>query len=261
MEGIMDEWIKLSNRTMTDGFTLGMSGGEFKAWVFLLLYVKAFGYGGSARQLTPYELALLARVDESDAVSMFKKAGEKIKVIGKRVHIVNWALYQTDPRSHHRGRDRAEPGESGRNLDTETETETETEKKTTDKDSVRKYADKVWDFEEIWKIYPSPKGKKAAFAHFKTSVKTEDDWLNIQKALANYLRSGNVQRGYIMNGSTWFNNWQDWVNPTPAMMKGGGSGTYEGPDKNKFRGFIDRPGDVRQSDGLPRSGKAGELSP
>ena len=66
-------------------------------------------------------------------------------------------------------------------------------------------------FEEIWKRYPNTIGKKAAKGHFVVSVKTEDDWLNINRALNNYLASERVKDGYIQNGSTWFNNWQDWV--------------------------------------------------
>lgn len=68
-----------------------------------------------------------------------------------------------------------------------------------------------FDFEFIWSQYPNRIGKKQALKHFNTSVRTQDDYLNIQKALANYLNSKAVKSGYIQNGSTWFNNWQDWI--------------------------------------------------
>lgn len=73
-----------------------------------------------------------------------------------------------------------------------------------------------FSFEDIWKQYPNKDGKARAEKVFKATVKTKDDWDNINKALCNYLISDRVQKGYIKNGSTWFNNWQDfieWVEP------------------------------------------------
>ena len=66
-------------------------------------------------------------------------------------------------------------------------------------------------FKEIWTKYPNKDGKKSAERHFKTSVKTQEDWDNINKALQNYLNSENMKKGFVKNGSTWFNNWQDWI--------------------------------------------------
>jgi len=73
-------------------------------------------------------------------------------------------------------------------------------------------------FEEIWAKYPEKSGKRDAERHFNASVQTLADWENIQKALDNYLKSDRVARGYTQNGKTWFNNWPDWINPTPYMM-------------------------------------------
>ena len=77
------------------------------------------------------------------------------------------------------------------------------------------------DFEEIWKKYPSPTGKKSAERHFKASVKNKIDWKRINKALDNYKNSKRVASGYIQNGSTWFNNWQDWVGYVEAKENEG----------------------------------------
>lgn len=66
-------------------------------------------------------------------------------------------------------------------------------------------------FNKIWELYPSKVGKKKSFNYYKASVKTEDDWKNINIAINNYKQSERVRKGYIQNGSTWFNNWQDWV--------------------------------------------------
>lgn len=68
-------------------------------------------------------------------------------------------------------------------------------------------------FEKFWNDYPNKVGKKEAERHFKATVKTEEDLKNIRQALVNYKKSDRVRKGYIQNGSTWFNNWQDWITP------------------------------------------------
>lgn len=78
-----------------------------------------------------------------------------------------------------------------------------------------------FDFEAIWKQYPSKVGKPAAQRHFKATVKTDEDFQNIQKALSNYVQCDRVKNNFIQNGSTWFNDWRAWIDPTPQMMKGG----------------------------------------
>lgn len=69
-------------------------------------------------------------------------------------------------------------------------------------------------FDEVWGQYPVKDGKKAAERHFRATVKTLEDFEAIKKALQNYLASDKVKKGFIKNGSTWFNNWRDWVGYT-----------------------------------------------
>lgn len=69
----------------------------------------------------------------------------------------------------------------------------------------------VFDFDILWSKYPNKDGKKEAYRHFKTSVLTDKDFQDIQVALENYLSSEKVKKGFIKNGSTWFNNWRDWI--------------------------------------------------
>ena len=71
-------------------------------------------------------------------------------------------------------------------------------------------------FDKIWEKYPRRVGKKKAETYFKTSVKTDQDWKDIDTALNNYLNSERVKKGYIQNGCTWFGNWRDWINYTEA---------------------------------------------
>lgn len=98
------------------------------------------------------------------------------------------------------------------------ETETETEKPIV-------VFDQKKAFSEIWAKYPNKDGKKAADKHFKSSVKTSEDFEEITKALSNYLASEKVKKGFIKNGSTWFNNWQDWIvedcQPVTEIVSGG----------------------------------------
>jgi len=70
-------------------------------------------------------------------------------------------------------------------------------------------------FESFWKKYPKKDGKKMAEKHFLSSVKNEEDFKNINKALNNYLyhiKSNKLSPQFIKNGSTWFFNWEDWIN-------------------------------------------------
>ena len=66
-------------------------------------------------------------------------------------------------------------------------------------------------FEEIWAKYPVKDGKKDALRHFMASVKTEQGFKRINQALQNYLSIDRVKNNFIKNGSTWFNNWTDFV--------------------------------------------------
>lgn len=76
-------------------------------------------------------------------------------------------------------------------------------------------------FEVIWEKYPDKSGKKEAVRHFLASVETQEDFASIEIALENYLKSQRVKNGYIQNGSTWFNNWKDWISPTETTMQKG----------------------------------------
>lgn len=76
--------------------------------------------------------------------------------------------------------------------------------------------DHVAMFEKIWSEYPERKAKKMALRHFTASVHSEKDFEDINTALANYKKQVELDRQngrerYWQNGSTWFNNWQDWV--------------------------------------------------
>ena len=72
-------------------------------------------------------------------------------------------------------------------------------------------------FDVIWTMYPqkSRVGKKAAVRHFEASVKTDQDFEDIQTAVKNYLLTEPVKKGFVKNGATFFNNWRDYLTITP----------------------------------------------
>lgn len=73
-------------------------------------------------------------------------------------------------------------------------------------------------FEKIWTEYPQKGrvGRKMAFRHFVSSVKTLEDAKRCAGSLDRYLDSKRVKEGFIQNATTWFNNWQDWEHYTEA---------------------------------------------
>lgn len=76
-------------------------------------------------------------------------------------------------------------------------------------------------FESVWSKYPKKLGKNGAIRSFNATVKTEDDIIAINNALTNFLGS-RIAKGdpqYIPHGSTWFNNWRDWVDYKDTQEK------------------------------------------
>ncbi len=75
----------------------------------------------------------------------------------------------------------------------------------------------VFDFESIWNTYPLKLGKKEAIKHFNASIVSEKDFEDIKKSLVNYqkyLKTPNSRTQKLppaQHGSTWFNNWRDWI--------------------------------------------------
>lgn len=69
-------------------------------------------------------------------------------------------------------------------------------------------------FQSLWKKYPRRRGRRAAERHFKRDIKTNRDFVMICTALDNYLkeiREKKTAMDYILHGSTWFNNWTDYL--------------------------------------------------
>ena len=75
-----------------------------------------------------------------------------------------------------------------------------------------------FDFDSLWLKYPSKVGKKEAERHFHASVKLEQDWIDIQTSLTNYLNSDRVKKNFIQDGDRWFKGWRDWISATPKPV-------------------------------------------
>ncbi len=99
-----------------------------------------------------------------------------------------------------------------------------TTKETYTKETNTKERKHIFDFNSLWNKYPRKDGRKEAERHFKASIKTEKDYNDINTALDNYIahiQKNNTEEKYIKMGSTWFNNWKDWLGVTnePKTIK------------------------------------------
>ena len=69
------------------------------------------------------------------------------------------------------------------------------------------------NFKKFWSAMRSDmkSGKKQAFRHYKASVKNQQDYDELNQAYRNYLNTRKVRDGFVMNGSTFMNNWRDYL--------------------------------------------------
>jgi len=102
-------------------------------------------------------------------------------------------------------------------------------------------------FENLWNEYPSKDGKKLAVRSFNASVKSDEDVKRCAIALANYKNHLVLHpQKQIKNGSTWFNNWQDWEK---WIEPSNGNGTHpetSEAEREQSRKFWEEQGFKRQ---------------
>lgn len=107
----------------------------------------------------------------------------------------------------------------GKSVDLPLENENEIENEINNKGGYRGKND-LQHFESLWSQYPNKLGKKDALRHYKASVLSDQDQQDIETALQNYIKHTNtIDAKYIKHGSTWFNNWRDWVDYKPKITK------------------------------------------
>ena len=73
-----------------------------------------------------------------------------------------------------------------------------------------------FDFESVWARYPEGRkiGKQEAFGYFNSTVRTPEDFLNINKALENYIQHISVngtELKFVLQGNNWFSKWKDFI--------------------------------------------------
>jgi hypothetical protein len=70
-------------------------------------------------------------------------------------------------------------------------------------------------FESVWKLYPpkNKSGKRKALKVFVKTVKSEEDYSRILKAINNYNKLRRVKQGFVLRASRWFEEWEDYVDP------------------------------------------------
>lgn len=138
---------------------------------------------------------ILKRLENSQEITI--KSTSKFSVIT----VVNWHIYQSVENESTNKLTNDQPASN------QQVTTNKNEKK-----EEKKNKPFAAEFELLWIQYPRKDGKKAALRHFHASVKTEQNLLDIQTALDNYKRQVNgTDKQYIKNGSTWFNDWQDFI--------------------------------------------------
>ncbi len=72
-------------------------------------------------------------------------------------------------------------------------------------------------FEGEWARYPKKDGKKLARKHWHASVKSLSDLKRFRRALDNYFSEVRAKRRWLKAGSTFFYNWEDWVNTAQEL--------------------------------------------
>lgn len=213
-----DGWIKLNRRLLQ---SLCFQNRELlQLWVWLLLSVNHAGakvlIGNQVVDVKPGQL-VTGRNKISTALNLNSSKIERLLNVLEIEHqieqqtftkyriisISKWDKYQT---SEHQIEQQMN---SKRTADEHKQEGKEVKKK-------NMYSEK---FNDIWQRYPNRDGKKKSYSHFISTVKNDEDWEQINLALDNYL--ANLKRETWKspkNGSTWFNNWQDWkVQPTTRI--------------------------------------------
>jgi len=91
----------------------------------------------------------------------------------------------------------------------------EVKKDSMDTPSLRKHNNLVKEhFSMLWDKYPKKIGKHHAIRHYNANIITKGDQLAIEQALDNYLaylKKRETPYGMVKHGSSFFNQWRDWL--------------------------------------------------
>ncbi len=71
-----------------------------------------------------------------------------------------------------------------------------------------------FDFESLYARYPRHEGKKAGMAKLAKTIKTTDQYRDLERALENYVCqciADKTERKFVKHWGTFCNNWTDYV--------------------------------------------------
>lgn len=210
---------------ITDTQTLSVE--QIGCWIKLMCYIWLSSKTGTVK-LSNQEIAHLWGIEIDEAMGIFCLLWEKDVFDNKRT-ILGENHQQDDPNhvintitSRRISRDKKElkmnafysSKHRSRGLSKEKVRDKKTEDRRQNINIVDSPSDRLNEsrFAEIWAKYPNKDGRKAAERSFMGSVKTDQDWAAICKALDVYLKHlAREAWKKPKNGSTWFNNWRDWI--------------------------------------------------
>jgi hypothetical protein len=99
---------------------------------------------------------------------------------------------------------------------------------------------KDFSFNAFWDKYPKQVGMSLALMTYRATVKTKEDFDNLMAALNNYLKSDEVKKGFIKNGSNWIEDWRGWIpkKPIKAVVKDTPTPEPDPKEREKVAGLI-----------------------
>lgn len=224
-------WCKLWTSALDDSDLENLSIHEWFCWARFIPYMRKHGREGKIRLRAPgTALINLFRVPSFDAViemiRMFPNyaigdaepavSGETVLKQTYSVECKNWSRFQGDF-STHRVREFRAKKQQNETPKKRSRSRREVEEKNKTPLPPASGAPE-FDFDLVWKTYPKPIGKKAAYRHFVKTVRTPADFADIQDAIRNYRKyiiGKDLQ--YVKHGGTWFNEWRDWVGTKPEL--------------------------------------------
>lgn len=71
----------------------------------------------------------------------------------------------------------------------------------------------VFDLEDIYKLYPRKEGKKKGIEKLTKTIKTQEDFERVKKAVINYsikIERESIEAKFIKHFATWVNCWEDY---------------------------------------------------
>jgi len=86
----------------------------------------------------------------------------------------------------------------------------------------KKSKQKTYDFESVWIKYPKKIGKSVALGTFNITVKNDEDFKDINRAVDNYnkhIKNSTIESKYIKTGGNWFEDWKDWIDYQELEVK------------------------------------------